>query len=345
MPRFAKSLLAALFVFAGIAASAARPARADHPAVGFGSGIAGPIITIPAAVLPAGTWAASARVEQISFQTFSDSELVRLAEQGTEAHSTRNVMSPSLSVAYGVTRTFTAAARLPYVARHDLREGHLEGTTAEAHDHGDSRGVGDLTVTGQLLLSERKRFTVVALGGLKVPTGRTGVTDAEGERLETDHQPGSGSLDFMGGISGSARGPFGSLDANLLGTMATHGSQDATLGNLLQYNVSVSTKVVGRGVRPHAHPAGEAARPHAHSGVVGADLILELNGESRSKQRIGGIDDPNSGGNLIYLSPGVRLGPETWSISLSAGFPIVQNVNGIQHETDLRLLGGFGISF
>jgi hypothetical protein len=186
---------------------------------------------------------------------------------------------------------------------------------------------------------------IATLGGLKLPTGRTGVTDPEGERLETEHQPGSGSLDFLAGISGSARVPFGSVDASLLGTMATHGAQDATLGNVLHYDVAVSAKVVGRGEHPHAHSPGEAPHPHGHSGVVGADLILELNGESHSKQRIGGIDDPNSGGNLIYLSAGVRFGPERWSVSLSAGFPIVQDVNGIQHETEFRLLGGFGMSF
>lgn len=318
------------------------PARADHPAVGFGSGIAGPIVTISAATLPAGIWAASLRVEYISFQTFSDSELVRFAEQGIAAHSTGSVTSPSLSVAYGVTRTFTAAARLPYVVRKDLREGHLEGTIAEAHHHGDSRGVGDLTLTGQFLVAERGRSTVAALAGLKVPTGRTHVTDAEGERLEAEHQPGSGSLDFLGGISWSARLPFGSADANLLGTLGTHGSQETTLGNILHYNVAISAKIAGAS-HPHTDPPG--ARPHTHSGVVGADLIVELNGESRAKQRIHGIDDPNSGGNLIYFSPGVRVGPESWSFSLSTGFPIVQDVNGVQHKTDLRLLAGLGVSF
>lgn len=318
-----------------------RPARADHPAVGFGSGIAGPIITIPAYTLPAGKWAASARVEHISFRTFSDSELVRLAQNGIEAHSTRNVTSPSLSVAYGVSRTFTAAARLPYVVRQDIREGHLEGTTAVAHHHGDSRGFGDITLTGQFLVWDRERAKVAALTGVKAPTGRTHVADVEGERLETEHQPGSGSFDFLEGISGSARVPFGSLDANLLLVLATHGAQESTLGNLLHYNVAVSTKVSGA----HEHHHAPGTPPHRDPTVVGADLILELNGESRAKERVGGITDPNSGGNLVYLSPGVRFGTGSWSASLSAGFPVVQSVNGTQHETDWRLLGGLGMSF
>lgn len=341
MPRSAKRLVVALLVALSCPALAPRAVRADHPAVGLGSGVAGPVITIPADVLPAGKWAASGRVELISFHTFSDSELVRLAEGGVEAHSTRNVASPSLAVAYGVSRTFTAAARLPYLVRQDIREGHVEGTTAVAHHHGDSRGVGDLTLTGQFLVWERERFKVAALTGVKAPTGRTHVADAEGERLETEHQPGSGSFDFLEGISGSARVPFGSLDANLLLVLATHGAQETTLGNLLHYNVAVSTKVAGA----HEHHHAPGAPPHRDPAVVGADLILELNGESRAKERIGGITDPNSGGNLIYLSPGVRFGPPSWSVSISAGFPIVQDVNGTQHETDMRLLAGLGVSF
>lgn len=343
MPRHAKSLLAAALVLTAFSVLHPRPARADHPAVGLGSGIAGPIVTIPAAMLPAGTWAASVRIEQISFHTFSDSELVRLAEAGIDVHSTRNVTSPSLSVAYGVKRTFTASARLPYVVRRDLREGHLEGAVGEAHHHGDSRGVGDITLMGQFLIRDRGRSMISALAGVKAPTGRTGVVDAEGERLEAEHQPGSGSLDFLGGISWSGRVPFGSVDANLLGTLATHGAQETTLGNQLQYNVAIAARVAG--AHEHSHPAGSPPHADPHAGTVGADLILELNGESRAKQRVGGIDDPNSGGNLIHLSPGVRFGPEKWSASFSAGFPIVQDVNGTQHKTDWRLLAGFGVSF
>lgn len=338
-----RSVLDAAWALCALLAAILAPsiARADHPAVGFGSGIAGPIITIPAYTLPAGKWAASARVEHISFRTFSDSDLVALAAKGTDAHSTRNVTGPSVSVAYGVTPTFTLAARLPYVVRQDIREGHLEGTTAVAHHHGDSRGFGDIALTGQFLVLDRERAKVAALTGLKTPTGRTGVTDAEGERLETEHQPGSGSFDFMEGVSGSARVPFGSLDANLLLVLATHGAQETTLGNLVNYNVAVSTKVSGA----HEHHHAPGTPPHHDPSVVGADLILELNGESRAKERIGGITNPNSGGNLIYLSPGVRFGHESWSFSLSAGFPIAQDVNGTQHETDWRMLGGFGMSF
>jgi outer membrane putative beta-barrel porin/alpha-amylase len=316
-------------------------ARADHPSVGLGSGVAGPIITIPASTLPAGKWAVSARLEWISFHTFSDSQLVRFAENGVEAHSTASVTSPSLSVAYGVTRTFTLGARLPYVARRDIREGHLEGTIGEVHHHGDSRGVGDLTVMGEFLVWEQERAKIAVITGVKAPTGRTTVGGAD--RLETEHQPGSGSWDWLEGISWSGRVPFGSIDANMLTTFASQGAQETNLGTLFTYNASIAAKVAGG--HEHHHEGVEGGPGVKHHDGVGADLILELNGEARTRQKIAGVRDPNSGGNLVYLSPGVRFGPERWSASFSFGVPILQNLNGTQHETDWRMLVGFGTSF
>ena len=349
-------------VFLGlILALAPAPARADHPSVGLGSGVAGPIITIPASTLPAGKWAASARVEWISFRTFSDSQLVRFAENGVEAHSTASVASPSLSVAYSVTRTFTLGARLPYVARRDIREGHLEGTIGEVHHHGDSRGVGDLTVMGEFLVWEQERAKIAVITGVKAPTGRTTVGGAD--RLEAEHQPGSGSWDWLEGICWSGRVAFGSIDANMLTTFASQGAQETNLGTLFTYNASISAKVAGGHTHSHgagaeglggesgthpggANPAGsEIGHDDHHHGGVGADLILELNGEARTRQKIAGVRDPNSGGNLVYLSPGVRFGPEQWSASFSFGVPILQNLNGTQHETDWRMLVGVGTSF
>ena len=253
-----RSVLDAAWALCALLAAILAPsiARADHPAVGFGSGIAGPIITIPAYTLPAGKWAASARVEHISFRTFSDSELVALAAKGTDAHSTRNVTGPSVSVAYGVTPTFTLAARLPYVVRQDIREGHLEGTTAVAHHHGDSRGVGDIALTGQFLVLDRERAKVAALTGLKTPTGRTGVTDAEGERLETEHQPGTGSWDAIAGASfGSGVGPF-RLTASALDQFSGEGAQQ-------------SRALV------HRHPV---VALHVHRRAVGAAAVARVAG-------------------------------------------------------------------
>ena len=73
--------------------------------------------------------------------------------------------------------------------------------------------------------------------------------------------------------------------------------------------------------------------------------MLELNGEWQAEQETNGISDPNSGGNTILISPGLRLSQDAWSGFVSVGIPIVENLNGIQSEPDWRILAGGTLLF
>ena len=90
------------------------------------------------------------------------------------------------------------------------------------------------------------------------------------------------------------------------------------------------TRKVTMGIATHEH---ESTGPSL-------DLVLELNGEWHAEQVTSGIGDPNSGGNTIFLSPGLRLSQDKWSSFVSVGIPIVDNLNGIQSEPDLRIIAG-----
>ena len=75
------------------------------------------------------------------------------------------------------------------------------------------------------------------------------------------------------------------------------------------------------------------------------DAMLELNGESRSKNRIGGVSEDNSCGDLVYLSPGIRLSSGSdWSLYISFGIPVHEDLNGVQADVDYRVVGGIGIA-
>jgi outer membrane putative beta-barrel porin/alpha-amylase len=327
---------------AALTAATCGIARADHPTVGFSAEIAGPAVTIPAATLPKGEGAVAVRLEYVKFRRFSDSQLAEFAVRDIDAHSTDLLLSPSLGVGYGVTDDFTVSARLPYLLRTAIRHGHLEDGEALAETHGDSQGVGDLTLLGQY------RFLNGAWGGLesallfgiKAPTGDTGERDREGERFEAEHQPGSGSWDPLLGLALSRRlGPC-SLDGNLLYTFATKGTQRTDLGDRLHYNAAVSYRLGAEGSGHHSHSHETPAHRH-----VNWDLILELNGEWQGKQRVAGVSDPNSGGNLIYLSPGFRMSDGSWGATVSVGVPVLQDLNGVQHDTELRLVLGLSKGF
>ena len=73
--------------------------------------------------------------------------------------------------------------------------------------------------------------------------------------------------------------------------------------------------------------------------------MLELNGEWHDHQVVAGVKDPFSGGNVVYLSPGLRLGYDKWSGFVSVGLPVINHVNGIQAEPGWRLLTGVAVAF
>ncbi|MGB4923907.1 MAG: transporter, partial [Candidatus Nitrotoga sp.] len=74
--------------------------------------------------------------------------------------------------------------------------------------------------------------------------------------------------------------------------------------------------------------------------------ILELNGQWQDRQKTAGLTDPNSGSNIIYLSPGIRYsGGKNWNTALSLGTPIVKNINGYQTPPDYRVTYRFVVAF
>ena len=353
---------------AGLAALIlAPPAFAHHPSGVGSSGGAGPIATISASTLEQGHSTAAIFFEMVNFNAFSDTQLKTFAGQHIHAHSVDAILAPTLIYAYGVTNDLTIIGRLPLVTRRDVREGHhshgAAGNTVD--ERGDSSGIGDLTLLAQyrFLNNKATRTEAALLLGVKAPTGRTNEHDALGERFETEFQPGSGSWDGLFGVAFTQRFAAWSFDANVLYQQVNEGAQDTDLGDRFHYNAAVSYRVTGGGATPMGrmslgampepmYHGGPKARGHKHSHDEPAasrgpalDLVLELNGEWHAQQKIAGVKDENSGGNVVYLSPGLRLSMDKWSGFLSVGVPIVNHVNGVQAEPDWRLLTGVAVSF
>ena len=81
-------------------------------------------------------------------------------------------------------------------------------------------------------------------------------------------------------------------------------------------------------------------------GAQVTDFIMEINGEWRDKEETKGIEDNNSGGNLVFLSPGLRLrATDAVSIAVSLGLPVVQDTNGVQDEPDYRVISNVSFRF
>jgi hypothetical protein len=328
------------------------PAFAHHPSGSSPTSGAGPIATISATTLEKGQSVAGVVVEVISLAPLT------LDQMGghPHPHSLEGIFATSLAYAYGITDNLTLSLRLPFVRRTDILDAH-EGAL------GDAAGVGDLSMLGQYrFYNDRTSRTEAALlFGATLPTGDTGVTTAAGGPFEAEFQPGSGAWSGLLGLAFTKRFGAWSFDTNVLYQFTGQGVQDVDLGDRFLYNAAVSYRISGGLFGPtgrmnaglpepmyhggpktkHSH-SHEHEEPRAPSGPA-LDLVLELNGEWHDRQS--GEGGFHSGGNTVYLSPGLRLSVDKWSGFVSVGVPIISDLNGIQPEPEWRVLTGVAVSF
>jgi len=314
------------------------PVLADHPTVAFGNESSGPIVTIAAASMQKGTLATGIRTEVIENDAFSDQDLASYADQGIEGvHSVDRIINTSLAIGYGVTDNLTLSVRLPYIERKNIREGEIEDGEAEAHAHGDSAGLGDLLLFGQYRVLKSDSTDVAIHLGIKAPTGETDDKDDDGLRFETEFQPGTGSWDYLvGGAISHVNNQF-SYHANVLFNKTNEGSQSTEIGDILNYNLAMTYQLNGEDHSEHSHV-------HTDSTEIKWDAIIELNGETRRKNKIGGLEEQHSGGTALFISPGLRVTAGKFGGFISVALPVVENMNGKQTDIDARVVAGFSLS-
>lgn len=219
-------------------------ALADHPTIAFGSEGAGAINTISSISLPVGSWGFGVRSEIINNNEFSTEQLENFAARGLDGvHSIDRIINTSFSLSYGATENISISARLPYIKRENIRESGLEGGSPTAHTHGDSSGLGDLLLFGQYRVQKSTDFDASGVLGIKAPTGETGVQDDHNIRFETEFQPGTGSWDFLLGVSVSKSDGNLGYHANVLYNKTTAGSQSTEIGDAISYNAALTYRL------------------------------------------------------------------------------------------------------
>jgi hypothetical protein len=240
------------------------------------------------------------------------------------------------------------------VRRTDILDAH-EGAL------GDAAGIGDLSLLGQYRFynSRASQTEAALLFGATLPTGDTGVTTAAGGPFEAEFQPGSGAWSGLLGVAFTKRFGAWSFDANMLYQFTGEGVQDTDLGDRFHYNAAVSYRIYGglfgpagrmnAGLPEPMYHGGPRAKHHHHDEELHSqrspalDLVLEANGEWHDSQS--GEHGFHSGGNTVYLSPGLRLSVDKWSGFVSVGVPIINDLNGIQPSPEWRLLTGIAVNF
>jgi len=237
---------------------------------------------------------------------------------------------------YGVTPDFMLLAVLPY------KNGKTSGELAQNADTsldletggaGRASGLGDMAFMGRYSFLKKETAdttTIMAeMFGVKLATGSTNAKSNSNEFLDSHLQAGTGSTDYLFGLSFSHSLKRFSISANMLGTVATEGKfgdTKHTFGNALNYDANGKYRVHPREFDPQ--------QPQVF-------LALGFNGEARQREKIEGATVPDSGGNTVYLSPGMQLVLATsWIVDLSYQQAVYHQLNGTQLGETYKIISG-----
>jgi hypothetical protein len=76
------------------------------------------------------------------------------------------------------------------------------------------------------------------------------------------------------------------------------------------------------------------------------DLGIELNGVYKSKAELDGVEQENSGGHVVYLSPGVSYKfYKGMHLGVSVPVPVYRDLNGTQLIEDYRIVTKLAFKF
>ena len=234
-----------------------------------------------------------------------------------------NRVTATLSYSFG--EQVTAVARIPWSFRHLTSTDFISGdsTTTVTNGLSDPEIYALVKLWASPFEAEvGRRSWVSFVAGVKTPWGRNDLSDVSG-RLDEHAQPGTGSTDVFGGLSAAflvdrLSSLFGSVQYRRTGT----NSSDYKYGNVTLANLAYERKL----------------------GKV-LDAVVELNYRHSQMDRIAsdGTTDPNTGGDILYLSPRVILDLGGGLVGrVGVQIPIVKSAYGDQTE---RAVVGAGLTY
>lgn len=227
---------------------------------------------------------------------------------------------------YQRTGAWSMSAALPWVDRyHEHIHNDVGGAEVERFNYS---GLGDLEVALHRTLGSREsRRRAFLSAGVKMPTGDTHVPNEEGEQPEPAARPGSGAWGALAGagvewqLGGNAEESRSiPLRLSVTGRYNGHGTDDYRIGPELQAHLGTEYPIV----------RSLALLAQANVRVRGEDDVAAS-----------GVNEADTGGAVMYLSPGVRAAvSRRASIYALVQLPVYQRVNGIQVVSDGNLYVG-----
>ena len=234
----------------------------------------------------------------------------RVGEQNVDALELRE-QRLEFGVAYSPTDRLTASVMMPLV--------HLRVTEINLAER-NTWAPGDLEIRLRgMIFSDRAvapRHTLSAIVGLELPTSTT-ARGTDGLVLPLEFQAGSGSWDPIAGASYNLFANPWSLYLTALATFPTSGHANAKGGMQFRQLATVQ-------FQPWS--------------VFGFRAGAEFRVEGATTER--GIEDPDSGGHVTYLSAGlVALPHSNVVLHVAASIPVIERFSGT-HDEGLSISAG-----
>lgn len=197
----------------------------------------------------------------------------------------------------------------------------------------DTTGVGDARLFGRYTLYQRDRrgsnFRIAPFAGLELPTGDDDDTDRLGT-LPPTLQLGSGSWDPFFGVVATYQTLAYQVDVQA-SYQANTEANDFEFGDEAQLNASLQYRLWPRELG--------AGVPGFLYGVVEGNFVHQ------SKNRVAGLSDPDSGGETLFVSPGLQYVTKRWVLEAIVQVPVAQDRNGAALEDDVTVRAGFRMNF
>jgi len=261
--------------------------------------------------------------------TISYASMLNYARRDQHVHNHSAANSLALNALYGITDDLSIGISYPYVFRSNIQTAH-----DAVYNDGDSIGFGDMSLTARYRFLEHNDWHAALIAGLKLPTGETSERAPDGVKLGIDHQPGTGSLDpIMGLALTKVAAPF-TYTASALYRLSTRADQDTAVGDTLLYNLAATYTIDAE--------LGNWLERRFPTQILGHNsrwaAVLELNGVFQEQLEYQGHKEEGHGGNVIYLSPGLSMALDDKLYSnLSLGFPLIEDLSGVQPGAGLRI--------
>lgn len=207
---------------------------------------------------------------------------------------------------YGITADLNIALAVPIVTRRSER-GIAPGLGQVDRD---ATGIGDAVVRAKWRFfhrfSGRTQYHAAVIGGIKVPLASTG----------SNPPLGAGTTDFLAGVTVSRDALRSYLWASTL-VRANGEAFGRKRGNEYRYDAAV-------GIRPWI--------PR----FTGVDVLflVELNGVTAAENVIDGVEQSETGGTVVAVSPGFWLTYRNWALKGGIKLPVLQQLGATQPRFD-----------